>query len=106
MPAAGAATSGMPGGDALDLKVCMTLLKKTIVLFPLMIMVVIVWVKVTLTYEADDEGYNNATYVVVSDGGGAAGGGGTANVSGAAVAASNATATSLLAKALLNATVT
>ena len=71
-------------------KVCMTLLKKTIVLFPLLIMVVIVWVKVTLTYEVDDEGYNNATFLVFAKGGNSSS------------ASSNSTSAGLLVTALLN----
>ena len=62
MPAAGAAATGQPGGDAIDLKVCMNLLKRTMVLLPLIVMVVIVWVRVTLTYtEQDLLELNNST---------------------------------------------
>ena len=64
MPAAGAAATGQPGGDAIDLKVCMNLLKRTMVLLPLIVMVVIVWVRVTLTYtEQDLIDLNNSTAV-------------------------------------------
>ena len=64
MPAAGAASTGQPGGDAIDLKVCMNLLKRTMVLLPLIVMVVIVWVRVTLTYtEQDLLELNNSTLV-------------------------------------------
>jgi hypothetical protein len=64
MPPASAASTGVPGGDAIDLKVCMNLLKKTVVLFPLIVMVVIVWVRVTLTYENYDDGSGNSTVVL------------------------------------------
>ena len=64
MPAAGAAATGQPGGDAIDLKVCMNLLKRTMVLLPLIVMVVIVWVRVTLTYtEQDLIDLNNSTAI-------------------------------------------
>lgn len=68
MPAAGAAATGQPGGDAIDLKVCMNLLKRTMVLLPLIVMVVIVWVRVTLTYtEQDLLELNNSTTVTDSE---------------------------------------
>ena len=68
MPAAGAASTGQPGGDAIDLKVCMNLLKRTMVLLPLIVMVVIVWVRVTLTYtEQDLLELNNSTTVTDSE---------------------------------------
>lgn len=51
MPAGGAAATGVPGEDIIDLGVCMNLLKKSIVMLPLLIMVVIFIIKVTLTHE-------------------------------------------------------
>jgi len=51
MPAGGgAATTQISGGvEVIDLKVCMKILKKTIVLFPLAIMIIIFLVKAFLT---------------------------------------------------------
>ncbi len=51
MPAGGgaAATQISGGPEVIDLKVCMSLLKKTIVLFPLLIMIVIFLVRAYLT---------------------------------------------------------
>ena len=48
-------------------QVCMNLLKRTMVMLPLIVMVVIVWVRVTLTYTAEDleaaEMSNNSTTI-------------------------------------------
>ena len=51
MPAGGGAgaTQLNGGPEVIDLKVCMSLLKKTIVFFPLLIMVVIFLIKAYLT---------------------------------------------------------
>lgn len=58
MPAGGAAaSSGVPGSDAIDLSVCINLLKKGIVLFPLFIMLIIYLIRVTLTHKPGDEGF-------------------------------------------------
>lgn len=52
MPAGGgAANAGMPGQEPLDLGVCISILKKAIVLLPVLIMLIIYLVKVTLTHE-------------------------------------------------------
>jgi len=50
MPAGRGTASQIGGGqEIIDLKVCMSLLKRTIVLFPLLIMVIIFLVKAHLT---------------------------------------------------------
>ena len=50
MPAGGGGATQLNGSpEVIDLKVCMSLLKKTIVFFPLLIMVVIFLIKAYLT---------------------------------------------------------
>ena len=49
MPAVTMNPGREPGQDALDLGVCIKILKKAIVLLPLLIMVIIFLVKITLT---------------------------------------------------------
>ena len=51
MPAGGAVATGIGGEDVIDLGVCIKLLKKSIVLIPLLIMLVIFLIRVTLTHE-------------------------------------------------------
>ena len=56
MPAGGGAAGQLPGQDAIDLKVCMNLLKKAIVLLPLLIMLIIFIIRKTMTYPPAEEG--------------------------------------------------
>ena len=69
MPAGASAAAShgqFPGQEALDLKVCMNILKKAIVLIPVFIMLIIYVIRVTLTHH-DGEAAGNGTMVMVNN---------------------------------------
>ena len=66
MPA-GATISGRPGQEALALSVCINLLKKAIVLIPVLVMLILILIQRNLTYDSSEDNANateaiNETY--------------------------------------------
>ena len=68
MPAAGATTIGtgrLPGQEAIDLSVCLAILKKAIVMIPVLIMIILYLIKNNMAYTEETDALSNST--VISD---------------------------------------